>query len=73
MFLNIFGKRIYEMIVWMIIIRDRCVYCCVCKFYIYFVCSILYKLLLYVFVVCVWYLFKFIIKMNLVLDFFNNY
>lgn len=38
---NIFGKRTHEMTVWTIIIRDRRVYCCACKFYIYLVCSTL--------------------------------
>lgn len=60
--LNIFGKRTHEMTVWTIIIRDRRVYCCACKFYIYLVCSTLHKSLSYAFVVCVWHSSKLIVK-----------
>lgn len=73
MSLNIFGKRTHEMTVWKIIIRDRRVYCCACKFYIYLVCSTLHKSLSYAFVVCVWHSSKLITKTNLASDLFNNH
>lgn len=71
--LNIFGKRTHEMTVWTIITRDRRVYCCACKFYIYLVCSTLHKSLSYAFVVCVWHSSKLITKTNLASDLFNNH